>query len=120
MTQFQADGSSTPAQPVVAYPPPGEALAAAPPPPRRIDWLRILLLVGIPIVMALCGIGLLIYVGYHIGLTALIVGIVAAVIPVPVLVACFLWLDRYDPEPLKYLVGCLAWGACLATTVALF
>src|SRR5439155_22999547 len=46
-------------------------------------------------------------------------GVVAAIIPVPVLVSCFLWLDRYEPEPIRYLALCLAWGACVATAVAL-
>src|SRR5256886_16552705 len=47
------------------------------------------------------------------------VGVGAAIIPVPVLVSCFLRLDRYEPEPIRYLALCLAWGACVATAVAL-
>ncbi len=35
------------------------------------------------------------------------------------LVACFLWLDRYEPEPLQYLVFCFAWGAFVSTATAL-
>jgi RsiW-degrading membrane proteinase PrsW (M82 family) len=93
---------------------------AGPPPPRRFDWKRIVWLVVIPLVFAACLIGLLVYVGYHIGLTALIVGIVAALIPVPVLVGCFIWLDRYEPEPIRYLVLMLGWGSCIATLGALF
>jgi RsiW-degrading membrane proteinase PrsW (M82 family) len=95
--------------------PPGPAL----PPPKRIDWRRLVWLVAVPLVFAVCLIGLLVYVGRHIGVTALIIGIVAALIPVPVLVGCFLWLDRYEPEPVKYLVLMLGWGACVATAVAL-
>jgi protease PrsW len=97
------------------------AVVAGPriPPPKQIDWRRLVWLIGIPLVFAACLIGLLIYVGTHIGLTALIVGIVAAIIPVPLLVGCFLWLDRYEPEPVKYLVLMLGWGACVATLVAL-
>src|SRR5947207_6258453 len=68
---------------------------------------------------AVCGIGVLVYLGLNIGVTALLVGVVAAIIPVPVLVFCFMWLDRYEPEPIKYLVLVLAWGACVATAVAL-
>jgi RsiW-degrading membrane proteinase PrsW (M82 family) len=59
------------------------------------------------------------FLGYNIGLTALIIGLVAAILPVPALVACFLWLDRYEPEPAKYLVFCFAWGAFPATLTAL-
>ncbi len=93
---------------------------AGPPPPRRFDWKRIVWLVVIPLVFAACLIGLLVYVGYHIGLTALIIGIVAAIVPVPVLVGCFVWLDRYEPSPIRYLVLMLGWGSCIATLGALF
>ncbi|MEN3307241.1 MAG: protease PrsW [Micromonosporaceae bacterium] len=111
-----------PGQPVPAYPPghPASYLPGqyAPPPPSRFDWKRIGTLVGIPLIMAACGIGVLVWVGYRIGITALIIGLVAAIIPVPVLVACFLWLDRYEPEPIRNLAICLAWGACVATAGA--
>ena len=62
---------------------------------------------------------MLTYVGWRIGPLALTVGIVAALVPVPLLVLCFLWLDRYEPEPVKYLAFCFGWGACVATGVAL-
>src|SRR5256714_15010245 len=68
---------------------------------------------------AVCGIGVLVYLGLNIGVTAPLVGLVAAISPVPVLVFCFMWLDRYEPEPIKYLALVLAWGACVATAVAL-
>ena len=42
-----------------------------------------------------------------------------AAIPVPFLVASFLWLDRYEPEPRSLLVGGLAWGCFAATAGAL-
>jgi RsiW-degrading membrane proteinase PrsW (M82 family) len=85
----------------------------------RYQVKRVVLLVGIFVGFAACGIGVLVYLGLNIGITALLVGVGAAIIPVPVLVSCFLWLDRYEPEPTKYLAACLAWGACVATAVAL-
>ncbi len=91
-------------------------VAAAPP---RYQWKRVTLLVSMVVGFAVCGIGVLVYLGLNIGITALLVGVGAAIIPVPVLVSCFLWLDRYEPEPIKYLASCLAWGACVATAVAL-
>jgi protease PrsW len=102
-------------QPAAPYQP---GYPAFPAPPRRVDWGRIGALVGVPLIMAACGIGVLVWVGYRIGLTALVIGLVAALIPVPVLVACFLWLDRYEPEPIRNLAGCLLWGACVATAGA--
>src|SRR5436189_3012517 len=102
-----------------AYPTPGMALAAAPPTPRRFDWPRILLLSGVITFFAVCGLAVLAYVGWRIGPVALTIGIVAAILPVPVLVYSFLWLDRYEPEPMKFLVGAFGWGACVAPAVAL-
>ena len=42
-----------------------------------------------------------------------------ALLPVGPLVGCFLWLDRYEPEPRRLLVSAVAWGALVATTLAL-
>lgn len=42
-----------------------------------------------------------------------------AALPVGPLVAAFLWLDRYEPEPRLLLAGALAWGAFVATATAL-
>ena len=49
----------------------------------------------------------------------LAVGIVLAAIPVMPLVGCYLWLDRYEPEPRSLLASGLAWGAFAATSLAL-
>jgi len=38
-----------------------------------------------------------------------------AALPVGPLVGCFMWLDRYEPEPRSLLVGGLLWGAFVAT-----
>ena len=42
-----------------------------------------------------------------------------AALPVGPLVGCFMWLDRYEPEPRSLLVGGLLWGAFVATAAAL-
>ncbi|WP_151081517.1 PrsW family intramembrane metalloprotease [Nocardioides cynanchi] len=42
-----------------------------------------------------------------------------AAVPVGPLVACFLWLDRYEPEPRRLLAGGLVWGVFVATAIAL-
>ena len=34
-------------------------------------------------------------------------------------VAGFLWVDRWEPEPAKFLLLAFAWGACIATITAL-
>lgn len=42
-----------------------------------------------------------------------------AALPVGPLVGCYLWLDRYEPEPRVLLASGLAWGGFVATAAAL-
>src|SRR5688572_4201834 len=49
---------------------------------------------------------------------AVAVGLVLAILPVGPLVACYLWLDRYEPEPVRLLILAFAWGALVATGAA--
>jgi RsiW-degrading membrane proteinase PrsW (M82 family) len=50
---------------------------------------------------------------------ALIIGTVLAALPVGPLVAVYLWLDRYEPEPRSLILSALGWGALVATAAAL-
>ncbi|HLN79229.1 MAG TPA: PrsW family intramembrane metalloprotease [Nocardioidaceae bacterium] len=50
---------------------------------------------------------------------ALIVGTMLAALPVGPLVAVYLWLDRYEPEPRGLILAALGWGALVATAGAL-
>jgi RsiW-degrading membrane proteinase PrsW (M82 family) len=50
---------------------------------------------------------------------ALVIGTVLAAVPVAPLVGCYLWLDRYEPEPRSLLALALLWGALVATAAAL-
>lgn len=84
-----------------------------------MGWLRVLVLVGSILLIAACAVFMLFQLGQNLGAEALIVGLVAAILPVPVLVSCFLWLDRYEPEPMKYLIFCFAWGAFVSTAASL-
>jgi RsiW-degrading membrane proteinase PrsW (M82 family) len=47
-----------------------------------------------------------------------VIAVVLAAVPVVPLVLCYLWLDRYEPEPRHLLALGLAWGACVACAVA--
>lgn len=51
--------------------------------------------------------------------TAVVVGTVLAALPVGPVVAIYLWLDRYEPEPRSLLVLALGWGAFVATSLAI-
>jgi RsiW-degrading membrane proteinase PrsW (M82 family) len=50
---------------------------------------------------------------------ALAIGVVLAALPVGPVIACFLWLDRYEPEPVPLLLTAFGWGALVATAAAL-
>jgi RsiW-degrading membrane proteinase PrsW (M82 family) len=50
---------------------------------------------------------------------ALEVGVVLAAVPVGPVVAAYLWLDRYEPEPIRLLGFAFGWGALVATSAAL-
>lgn len=50
---------------------------------------------------------------------ALLLATVLAALPVGPVVATYLWLDRYEPEPRSLLVAGLLWGAFVATTAAI-
>ena len=51
--------------------------------------------------------------------TSLLLATVLAAVPVGPLVACYLWLDRYEPEPRRLLLLGLLWGGFVATGAAL-
>jgi RsiW-degrading membrane proteinase PrsW (M82 family) len=50
---------------------------------------------------------------------ALIIGVLLAALPVGPVIASFLWLDRYEPEPPGLLLLAFGWGALVATAAAL-
>lgn len=82
---------------------------------RRLVWVSLLILIP-----AMAVIGIVTYLGVRIGAVGLGVGIVGAILPVPALVAIFLWLDRYQPSPLWLIAVCFLWGAGVATSGALY
>ncbi len=51
---------------------------------------------------------------------AIVVGLVLSAMPLGPVVGCYLWLDRYEPEPRTLLLLGLGWGAFVATSAAIF
>lgn len=51
--------------------------------------------------------------------SSLVLATALAALPVVPLVACYLWLDRYEPEPRALLLLGLLWGGFVATAAAL-
>jgi RsiW-degrading membrane proteinase PrsW (M82 family) len=95
----------------------------APAPAARGARRTVRSIVGLGVLIAVCAlatVGIVLYFGSRFGPLALGVGIAGAILPVPVLVGCFLWLDRYQPSPGWLVVVCFLWGAGVATSVALF
>ncbi|PMR59156.1 PrsW family intramembrane metalloprotease [Verrucosispora sp. ts21] len=117
MADTPSGGPLPPSPPVPAAPPGG--IGAPGVPRRRLGWRRALVLSGAILLIAACAIFMLFTLGTNLGTEALLIGAAAAILPVPVLVACFLWLDRYEPEPLKYLIFCFGWGAFVSTAASL-
>lgn len=89
------------------------ASVALPVAPRRRSWLLIVTSVVLG-VGALAMAGLFLLLG---GPGAVALGVVLAALPVPLLMGFYLWLDRYEPEPRRYLLAGLGWGAVVATTL---
>ncbi|MER5274145.1 PrsW family glutamic-type intramembrane protease [Streptomyces sp. NPDC002809] len=127
-----SDGSvqrqSQPAVPVLEEHRVGEILAAAPDRgqwryhPRRVGMLRrsrTLRVVAVFTLLALCGLVILALVRDQTGTQGFLVGLGLAVLPVPVLMTAFRWLDRVEPGPWRNMLFAFAWGACAAALVAI-
>src|SRR3954470_16284550 len=67
----------------------------------------------------LCAVPMMIIVSMAGATRATVLGVLLAALPVVPLVACFLWLDRYEPEPRRLLAAGLLWGGFVATAVAI-
>lgn len=90
--------------------------------PRRVGmvWRSRAFRAGVVIaVLALCGLVILSLVRDQTGTEGFLVGLGLAVLPVPMLMAAFRWLDRAEPGPWRNLLFAFAWGACAAALVAI-
>ncbi|MFI9307512.1 PrsW family intramembrane metalloprotease [Streptomyces triculaminicus] len=92
--------------------------------PRRALWdtlwdNKAVRVGGLFLLLALCGLIILALVREQTGTEGFLVGLGLAVLPVPLLIAAFRWMDRVDPKPWRNLIFAFAWGACAATLVAL-
>ncbi|MEU4291432.1 PrsW family intramembrane metalloprotease [Kribbella sp. NPDC026596] len=80
------------------------------------------ILIGIVIAVVFAIAGLVIFgiVAKSTGAGGFTWGLVFAFVPVIPVIALYLWLDRYEPEPTKYILFALCWGAFIATLAAIF
>ncbi|MDN5920397.1 MAG: PrsW family intramembrane metalloprotease [Pseudonocardia sp.] len=71
------------------------------------------------VVLAFCVLITIGLVERSVGPAGVLLGTLCAVLPVVPVVATFLWVDRWEPEPPRLLLGAFFWGAGLSTLVAL-
>ncbi|MEU5340393.1 PrsW family intramembrane metalloprotease [Streptomyces sp. NPDC020766] len=95
--------------------PPGIPAGGAPHWWQR-KWVRYSALTTL---LALSGLVILALVRKQTGTEGFLVGLGLAVLPVPLLVAAFRWLDRVEPGPWRNLLFSFAWGACAAALIAI-
>ncbi|WP_338897428.1 PrsW family intramembrane metalloprotease [Streptomyces sp. TG1A-60] len=83
-------------------------------------WQRTNVLYGALIgLLGVSGLVILALVREQTGTEGFLVGLGLAVLPVPLLMAAFRWLDRVEPGPWKNLVFAFSWGACAAALIAI-
>ena len=77
------------------------------------------------IVSGIAGLGFLLvalvvatYFGATFGVQTALLALVVAVVPLGIVIPTFLWLDRFESEPTRYLVGAFLWGALVAAVLA--
>ncbi|MDX6386113.1 MAG: protease PrsW [Blastocatellia bacterium] len=79
---------------------------------------KIILAVFAVMIAALLGLITLALIGSETGPVELIIGLICAVLPVPIYVMLLLWIDRYESEPLWMLATAFFWGALVAVFIA--
>ncbi|GAA3819356.1 PrsW family intramembrane metalloprotease [Streptomyces phyllanthi] len=79
-------------------------------------WVRYGALITL---LTLSGLVILALVREQTGTEGFLVGLGLAVLPVPLLIAAFRWLDRVAPGPWRNLLFSFAWGACAAALIAI-
>ncbi|MGD9987882.1 PrsW family intramembrane metalloprotease [Pseudonocardia sp.] len=88
--------------------------------PTRTRHRRVVLapIIGL-VVLGMCALVVIGILGSTIGVGAVVVGAVCALLPVGPVVATFLWIDRWEPEPPRLLLLAFLWGAGFAALSAL-
>lgn len=98
-----------------AYPPPGYGLR-----PRAnskaIHWTLAVIAIFLALLVGALTLNM---IGYATESSALAVGILFGMLPVPVYVLLILWIDRYESEPLWMLATAFFWGATFAAFLAI-
>ena len=95
----------------------GAELVAGAPTGRRT--LRGWLLVGLVVIgFTLAALALASYYDATLGVMTSLLALLLAAIPLGIVIPTFLWLDRFEAEPTRYLVVAFLWGALVAALIA--
>ncbi len=78
-------------------------------------WLLAGVVSGVFLVTAL---GVSLYFGATFGVQTALLALAAAVLPLGVVIPTFIWLDRFESEPTRYLVTAFLWGSLVAAVVS--
>ncbi|MFD9035759.1 PrsW family intramembrane metalloprotease [Streptomyces sp. NPDC059567] len=88
--------------------------------PRRAFWRsKVVRAIAVVTLLTLCALVILAIVRDQTGTEGFLVGLGLAVLPVPLLVAAFRWLDRVEPGPWRNLIFAFCWGAFAAALVSI-
>ena len=58
------------------------------------------------------------YLGATFGVQTALLALTVALVPLGIVIPTFLWLDRFEAEPTRYLVAAFLWGGLVAAVVA--
>src|SRR5688500_13149880 len=86
--------------------------------PPQISAIKIVLAILAILIALVLGLLVPLVIGIETGPVAFILGLLAAMIPVPLYIVLVLWIDRYEGEPLWMLSTAFFWGALVAAFFA--
>ena len=84
----------------------------------QVSAIKIVLGIVAALIASILGLLVLLVIGIETGPIGLMLGLFAAMIPVPLYVVLVLWIDRYEGEPLWMLSTAFFWGALIAAFFA--
>jgi RsiW-degrading membrane proteinase PrsW (M82 family) len=58
------------------------------------------------------------YMGAAFGVQAALLALLVSAVPLLIVIPTFIWLDRFEAEPTRYLVAAFRWGALAAAVIA--
>src|SRR5438067_1903641 len=86
---------------------------------NRFSAIKIIIAIIAAMFALLLGLIVLLLIGAETGIVEMMIGMVCAILPVPIYVMLLLWIDRYESEPLWMLATAFFWGALIAVFIAM-